>query len=39
MGGVIPVAFNRNAMLTGHINPEQTFIACPNQDFAYGPAS
>jgi hypothetical protein len=36
LGGVIPVAFNRNAMLTGYISPNQTFIACPNQDVAYG---
>ena len=36
MGGVIPVAFNRNAMLIGYISPNQTFIACPNQDVAYG---
>ena len=36
MGGVIPIAFNRNAMLTGYISPDQTFIACPNQDVAYG---
>jgi hypothetical protein len=30
LGGVIPVAFNRIAMLTGYISPDQTFIACPN---------
>jgi hypothetical protein len=36
LGGVIPIAFNRNAMLTGYISPDQTFIACPNQDVAYG---
>jgi hypothetical protein len=36
LGGVIPVAFNRIAMLTGYISPDQTFIACPNQDVAYG---
>ena len=36
MGGVIPVAYNRLAMLTGYIAPEQHFIACPNQDVAYG---
>ena len=35
LGGVIPVAFNRNAMLTGYISPDQMFIACPNQDVAY----
>jgi hypothetical protein len=36
LGGVVPVAFNRNAMLTGYISADQTFIACPNQDVAYG---
>jgi hypothetical protein len=36
LGGVVPVAFNRNAMLTGYISPDQTFIACANQDVAYG---
>ena len=36
MGGVIPVAFNRVAMLTGYISADQTFITCPNQDVAYG---
>jgi hypothetical protein len=36
MGGVIPVAYNRLAMLTGYIAPNQHFIACPNQDVAYG---
>jgi hypothetical protein len=36
MGGVIPVGFNRNAMLTGYISADQTFIACANQDVAYG---
>jgi hypothetical protein len=36
LGGVIPVAFNRNAMLTGNISADQTFITCPNQDVAYG---
>jgi len=36
LGGTIPVAYNRNAMLTGYISPSQTFIACPNQDVAYG---
>ena len=33
---VIPVAYNRLAMLTGYIAPDQHFIACPNQDVAYG---
>ncbi|MFC6979242.1 DUF1254 domain-containing protein [Microbulbifer taiwanensis] len=37
MHGVIPVApMNRLAMLTGYIKPTETFIACPNQDVAYG---
>jgi hypothetical protein len=36
LGGVVPVAFNRNAMLTGYISPEEHFIACPNQDVVYG---
>jgi hypothetical protein len=36
LGGVVPVAFGRNAMLTGYVSPEQHFIACPNQDVAYG---
>ena len=29
LGGVVPVAFGRNAMLTGYVSPEQHFIACP----------
>jgi hypothetical protein len=36
LGGVVPVAYNRLAMLTGYIAPDQHFIACPNQDVAYG---
>jgi hypothetical protein len=36
MGGVVPVAFNRIAMLTGYVDPAQRFIACPNQDVVYG---
>jgi len=36
IGGVVPIAFNGNAMLTGYISPDQTIIACPNQDVAYG---
>ena len=36
MGGVIPVAYNRLAMLTGYIASNQHFIACPNQDVVYG---
>jgi hypothetical protein len=36
LGGVVPVAFNRLAMLTNYIAPTQRFIACPNQDVVYG---
>ena len=37
MNGVIPVApRGRIAMLTGYVEPIQSFIACPNQDVAYG---
>jgi hypothetical protein len=36
LGGVVPIAYNRLAMLTGYISPEEHFIACPNQDVAYG---
>jgi len=37
MHGVIPVApMNRLSMLTGYIKPTESFIACPNQDVAYG---
>jgi len=36
LGGVVPVAFNRNAMVTGYISPEEHFVACPNQDVVYG---
>jgi hypothetical protein len=36
LGGVVPVAFNRNAMLTGYISPEERFVTCPNQDVVYG---
>jgi hypothetical protein len=36
LGGIIPVAYNRIAMLTGYISPDQHFITCPNQDVAYG---
>jgi hypothetical protein len=36
-GGVIPMApIGYNSMLTDYIKPEQTFVACPNQDVAYG---
>lgn len=37
LGGVVPVApVGFNQMLTGYVNPDQTFIVCPNQDVAYG---
>ena len=36
LGGDVPVAFGRNAMLTGYVNAEQHFITCPNQDVVYG---
>jgi hypothetical protein len=36
-GGVLPMApVGLNSMLTDYIKPEQTFVACPNQDVAYG---
>src|SRR3972149_1206036 len=36
-GGVLPMApVGLNAMLTDYIKPEQTFVACPNQDVVYG---
>jgi hypothetical protein len=36
LGGILPVAFGRNAMLTEYVSPEQTFVTCPNQDVVYG---
>ena len=36
-GGVLPMApVGLNSMLTDYIKPEQTFVACPNQDVVYG---
>jgi hypothetical protein len=36
-GGVLPMApIGYNSMLIDYIKPEQTFVACPNQDVAYG---
>jgi hypothetical protein len=32
---VLPVAYNRLAMLTGYIAPNQRFVTCPNQDVVY----
>jgi hypothetical protein len=40
MGGVLPVAPpNRLAMLHDYIEPDQRFVACPNQDVVYGGGS
>ncbi len=36
LGGVLPVAYNANAMLTSYIRPDQTFVTCTNQDVVYG---
>jgi hypothetical protein len=36
LGGALPIAFGRNAMLTNYISPEQTFVTCTNQDVVYG---
>ena len=36
-GGVLPMApINQLSMLNDYIKPEQTFVACPNQDVTYG---
>ena len=36
-GGTVPMApVGSNAMLTDYIKPDQTFVACPNQDVVYG---
>ncbi len=36
LGGIVPVAFGRNAMLTNYIDPAEKFVTCPNQDVVYG---
>jgi hypothetical protein len=36
LGGVLPIAYNRIAMLTSYIEPDQRFVTCPNQDTVYG---
>jgi hypothetical protein len=37
VGGIVPAApIGQVAMLTGYIEPEETFITCPNQDVVYG---
>jgi hypothetical protein len=39
LGGVVPVApRGRLCMLNDYVLPEQSFVACPNQDVAYGVA-
>jgi hypothetical protein len=36
-GGVLPMApVSQLSMLNDYIKPEQTFVACPNQDVVYG---
>jgi hypothetical protein len=36
-GGTLPMApVGYNSMLNDYIKPEQTFVACPNQDVVYG---
>ena len=35
LDGVLPVAYNRLAMLTGYISPNERFVTCPNQDVVY----
>lgn len=37
LGGVVPVApRGRLSMLNDYVNPDQGFVACPNQDVVYG---
>jgi hypothetical protein len=37
LGGVVPVApRGRLCMLNDYVQPNQSFVACPNQDVAYG---
>ncbi|MBI9063017.1 MAG: DUF1254 domain-containing protein [Marinilabiliaceae bacterium] len=37
LGGVVPVApINRLCMLNDYVEPNQSFVACPNQDVVYG---
>jgi hypothetical protein len=36
LGGVVPVAHNRVAMLISYIAPNQNFVTCTNQDVVYG---
>jgi hypothetical protein len=38
-GGVVPMApVGHLAMLNDYVEPQQTFVTCPNQDVAYGAA-
>jgi hypothetical protein len=34
--GMMPMAYNRIASLTGYIAPGERFVTCPNQDVVYG---
>ncbi|MBV8106919.1 MAG: DUF1254 domain-containing protein [Hyphomicrobiales bacterium] len=36
LAGSLPVAYNRIAVLTGYIAPNERSITCPNQDVVYG---
>ena len=39
LGGVVPVApRGRLSMLNDYVEPNQSFVACPNQDVVYGTA-
>lgn len=40
LGGVVPVAPRGHlAMLSDYVDPNQTFVACPNEDVVYGLAN
>jgi hypothetical protein len=36
IGGMMPMAHDRIAMLTSYIAPGERFVTCPNQDVVYG---
>src|SRR5262245_59467902 len=36
IGGMMPMANNRIAMLTDYISPGDRYVTCPNQDVVYG---
>ena len=36
IGGMVPMAHNRIAMLTSYISAGEHFVTCPNQDVVYG---